>query len=289
MTGGFVAISRAIWDDPDFRDSEMSQREAFIWIVAHASWKPHTVRVGTAVIDLERGQLAYSTRYLAKVFGWSEARVRRYFDVLKNRRTLQTKTDAGVTVITVCNYDAYQSAPDKTDAGATQPATQERRTSDASKNKDNKIKKTPSGQKNKSSLPAGFPDQPAKDAAVAYWQGKGRGYLSQRLETIADTFRAHHESRGTKAMSWPATWKTWYVNQVSFEEKSGKPAEVPRSSADPPAEHIDERSIEGQRKLVDRYKRTGKWDARTFAAPDDPNTRLRPEVLAEFGYSQQLI
>lgn len=149
--------------------------------------------------------------------------------------------------------------------------------------------KPPTGSKRKSSLPAGFPDRPAKDAAVAYWQGKGRGYLSQRLETIADTFRAHHESRGTKAMSWPATWKTWYVNQVSFEEKSGKPAEVPRSSADPPPEHIDERSIEGQRKLVDRYKRTGKWDARTFAAPDDPNTRLRPEVLAEFGYSQQLI
>ena len=33
---GTINISRAIWDDTTFRDSEMSQREAWIWLVAEA-------------------------------------------------------------------------------------------------------------------------------------------------------------------------------------------------------------------------------------------------------------
>ena len=134
---GFVAICRELWDDVDFRDAEMSQREAWVWMIAHATWKEREIRVGANVVKLERGQLAYSTRYLAGVFQWSEARVRRYFDMLKNRRMVQTETDAGVTVITICKYDDYQSVTAKADAPATQQATQERRTSDANKNQDN--------------------------------------------------------------------------------------------------------------------------------------------------------
>jgi hypothetical protein len=134
---GFVAISRALWDDPDFRDCEMSQREAWIWMIAHATWKPRSVRVGSVKIELARGQLAYSTRYLAKIFVWSEARVRRYLKVIEERSQIDAASDAGVTVITIRNYDTYQTPPDRGDAPNDAVATQGRRTSDASKNKDN--------------------------------------------------------------------------------------------------------------------------------------------------------
>ncbi len=133
---GFIAVSRAFWDDTDFRDSEMSQREAFLWMLAEASWKPRAKRIKSAVINLDRGQLAASTRFLASAFGWSEARVRRYLDMLKNRRTIDAATDAGVTVITIRNYDKYQSAPSESDAPRETKPTQQRRTSDANENKE---------------------------------------------------------------------------------------------------------------------------------------------------------
>ena len=132
---GTVNIARALWDDPTFKDSEMSQREAWIWMIAEASWKDRVKRVGCAEISLKRGQLAASTRFLAKAWGWSEPRVRRYFDMLENRRMISRVTDAGVTVITICKYDDYQSAPRVGDAASTHRATQNRRTTDANDKK----------------------------------------------------------------------------------------------------------------------------------------------------------
>lgn len=132
---GFITVVRSFWDDQNFRDGEMTQREAFLWMLAEAAWRPREKAVGGAVVSLQRGELAASTRYLAKAWQWSEPRVRRYLNMLKNRRTVQTKTDAGVTVVTICNYDKFQHGGDSGDAPATQEMAQERRTSDANQNK----------------------------------------------------------------------------------------------------------------------------------------------------------
>lgn len=132
---GTVNVARALWDDPTFKDSEMSQREAWIWMIAEASWKDRTKRIGSAEINLKRGQLAASARFLAKAWQWSEPRVRRYFEMLENRRMISRVTDAGVSVITICKYDEYQSAPRVTDAPSTQKPTHHRRTIDANEKK----------------------------------------------------------------------------------------------------------------------------------------------------------
>ena len=168
---GYIIISRAIWQDTDFRDSEMTQREALIWMVAHAAWKPHSARVGNAVVHLERGQISHSTRYFAKAFGWSESRVRRYFDVLKNRRTIDAVTDAGVTVITLCNYDKYQTGARFTDAPRKPEPTQHRRTTDADKNTRNTFN---TNNPSSTASPARGPDE-RKDAVNRILSVTGMG------------------------------------------------------------------------------------------------------------------
>ena len=135
---GTVNIARDLWNDPTFKDEEMSQREAWIWLIVNASWKPRMKRVGDQVVDLQRGQLAASTRFLADAWMWSEPRVRRYLAKLEDRRMIRRDTDAGVTVVTICNYDIYQNTPRGGDAEATQPPTQQRRTSDANQKKGEK-------------------------------------------------------------------------------------------------------------------------------------------------------
>lgn len=132
---GTVNVSRSLWDDTTFKDSEMSQREAWIWLIAEASWKERVKRFGSVEIKTERGQVAVSTRFMARAWMWSEARVRRYLDMLENRRMVCRKIDAGVTVITICKYDEYQNGPPKSDAAATQQSTQQRRTADANEKK----------------------------------------------------------------------------------------------------------------------------------------------------------
>jgi hypothetical protein len=53
--GGTVNIARDLWDDPTFKDSVMSQREAWIWLIADASWKPRPKRIGDHILNLQRG------------------------------------------------------------------------------------------------------------------------------------------------------------------------------------------------------------------------------------------
>lgn len=132
---GTVNIARDLWDDPVFTDAEMSQREAWIWLIAEASWKPRVKRFAGRDVSLGRGQVAASTRFMAAAWMWSEPRVRRYLDMLENRRMITRATDAGVTVITICKYDDYQSQPRDGGAATTQEQTHDRRTADANEKK----------------------------------------------------------------------------------------------------------------------------------------------------------
>ena len=130
---GYVAISRSLWSDPDFDDGPMSQREAWIWLIAEAAWKPHKVRRNNAIIELQRGQVAHSIRFIAEAWGWHRARVERFLKALKNRDMIETATETSVSVITICNYDKYQAG----EKAAETPVSEKRDTTETNYKKDN--------------------------------------------------------------------------------------------------------------------------------------------------------
>jgi len=128
---GVFAVDRGIWDHPLFADEGFSEREAFIWLVGQASFKPRRVRVGSTFIEVGRGQLVHSLRFMAQKWKWPEPRVRRFLKRLKSDAAIDADSDAGQTRITICNYDAYQKvslpADAPNDAPSDAPATQHRR------------------------------------------------------------------------------------------------------------------------------------------------------------------
>lgn len=126
---GVFAVDRGIWEHDLFLDSEpLSRREAWMWLISEAAWKPHRRRIGGRAIDLDRGQYVGSLRFIASKWRWSEPRVRRFLATLILECMIDAKTDAGVTVITIRNYGHFQrtslptdAIPERhTDAGATQ-------------------------------------------------------------------------------------------------------------------------------------------------------------------------
>ena len=120
MTAGTVNISRDLFDHCAFRDAPFSEREAWLWIIMEAAWKPRHRRVGHIVISIDRGQLAVSVRFMAEAWGWTAARVQRYVERLKKLKMICVKTDTGLTVITVCNYDKFQTKAKAADTGPIQ-------------------------------------------------------------------------------------------------------------------------------------------------------------------------
>ena len=135
MSGGTFSVSRKIWDHEEFMPSPFSEREAFLWIISEAAWKPRNKRVGKIVVSLERGQLAHSTRFLAEAWDWSHSKVRRFLDRLEKRHMIDRIADTGVSVICVTNYDTYQLSSQASGTVAAQQPTQHRHSSGTNKNK----------------------------------------------------------------------------------------------------------------------------------------------------------
>lgn len=107
---GVFAVDRGVFDHPILSEPNRaySRREAWLWLLAEAAWKPRKVgRIG-ATIELERGQLAHSIRFMANAWGWSKSAVERFLARLKTGTMIETATGTGLVVITVCNYGDYQ-------------------------------------------------------------------------------------------------------------------------------------------------------------------------------------
>lgn len=137
MSGGTFNVDRDVWTHPFFAPAPFSEREAFLWLVSEASWKPRQVRAGRVVANLERGQLCASMAFMADAWGWKKSRVQRYIGRLRDASMIDTDTDTGQLVVTVCNYEKFQAPRYAGDTGA----IRERYASDTNENKGNKGKK----------------------------------------------------------------------------------------------------------------------------------------------------
>lgn len=130
MSGVYV-IARAAWDHPLFKPERFTEREAWMWLISSCVWKPKRIRVGNSVVSLVRGQCAFSLRFMATKWRWSEPKVRRFLNKLKTDAMVLVDTTQQVTQITVCNYDKYQfgrrSDVAESDALNDAAATQHRR------------------------------------------------------------------------------------------------------------------------------------------------------------------
>ena len=105
---GFLRISRRlfkhwIWES----DEPFCKRAAWIDLCQRAAWEAHKKQINGKPLVLERGDLAASVRYLAKAWNWKPAKVQRFLKSLVNDTMITTRTDTGITIITISNYKRY--------------------------------------------------------------------------------------------------------------------------------------------------------------------------------------
>ena len=108
MSEGVFAVHRGVFKHEMFANEKYSEREAWLWLVGNAVWRPCRVRVGRkGLAALERGQLAYSERFLAECWQWPKTKVRRFLARLQDEHMIDIKPDQLANRITICNYDRY--------------------------------------------------------------------------------------------------------------------------------------------------------------------------------------
>lgn len=99
-----------------FKPEPFTEREAFLWSIEQAAFQAHEQWFNGHSIAVGRGEFVTSLREMEKAFGWSLKRVRGFMDRMgKAEKWAQRRAYEGAqspTVISVCNYDVYQSVAD---------------------------------------------------------------------------------------------------------------------------------------------------------------------------------
>lgn len=233
---GFVAVDRDYFDDACFSEEPFSEREAWLWLTMEASWKARTRRIGHIVVELERGQLAASLRFMAERWRWSKDRVARFLERLGDQAKIETSTATGICVVTIRNYHADARADRATDArrgrdrredveNAESP--QAPRVADATDNADlprqprdkreelnniNSPEADASGEWRARRAPRGMrlpPDWSPAEADIAFAQTL---IAPTRIPFEIDKFRDHwRAASGPPAVKrdWSAAWRNW--------------------------------------------------------------------------------
>jgi hypothetical protein len=110
---GYYRMARGWLDHELFDGESYCPRAAWGWLIENAAWPPKTINIRGIPFSLERGQLSFSLSYLAKAWQWSISQVRALLARLAKRHMIRighvTGSRTGRLVITLCNYDRYQS------------------------------------------------------------------------------------------------------------------------------------------------------------------------------------
>lgn len=109
MKNGYFMLQRRFFSHWLWADESrvFSKAEAFLDLLQLAAFTRTKRIVGSAVVQLEPGEVCGSERYLSGRWGWSTKKVRAFLTLLEADRMLGRQKKQGVTVITLCNYSKY--------------------------------------------------------------------------------------------------------------------------------------------------------------------------------------
>lgn len=136
---GYTRSYRKRWSHTAFRN--LRDAAIWSWMTDAAAWRDTAIRFCGQRVELKRGQLVTSERFLAEGFCVDRQVIRRLLDniVSEHMVTLQ-KTHVG-TIITICNYDKYQSSSDGENPPENPDRTHVEPTSNPNKKETKELKK----------------------------------------------------------------------------------------------------------------------------------------------------
>jgi len=132
MSIGYVKMYRALAQSDLWLAEPFTKGQAWADLILNANFRDRTAFIAGQQIPVSRGQLAWSEVTLAKRWKWSRGKVRRFLKLLKNDEKIEQQTVQHTSVITICNYEKFQTSdtadgtPDKT-PNRTTDGTQEKK------------------------------------------------------------------------------------------------------------------------------------------------------------------
>lgn len=107
MEEGWLCLFRKIVDSYIFENEKLLK--IWIWCLCKASHCKYNEIVGKQTITLEAGQFVYGRNKASKELKMSPSTVRDYMEILKNNNSIDIKATNKYSVVTIRNWQKYQS------------------------------------------------------------------------------------------------------------------------------------------------------------------------------------
>lgn len=104
---GWIKIHRKIWENPVVT-KDLAHLGVWIWLLTHATHKPHDTMFGGRRITLMPGQLITGRKKLASELGIEETKIKRILRDFKSDQQIAQQAKPYGSLITVLNWDKYQ-------------------------------------------------------------------------------------------------------------------------------------------------------------------------------------
>jgi hypothetical protein len=300
---GYIAMPRSIFDDASFAQEPYTEREAFLSLVADAAWKPRRVRLKRGAVDLLRGQLLGSSRFLAERWKWPEPRVRRFLERISGRRANDAHGDApndahgdalidalptsNGTIITIRDYDVFQKeakserpqidASIDSQSDAPNDAPHDGKSTQREEEINNNTLLKESGDARAKRIPSDFD----LDDSIYNWAIDRLGTVDAVTASL-DRFRNHYgQVAGDRGLSrdWQAKARNWIDDDARKQRVNAVGEAGTTLNASPAADaHWDG--------ILKTYVMTGYWtrDVGSFGPePTSPACRAPRHLLVKHG------
>lgn len=105
---GFISVHRKIFQNKFYFSEPFCRIMAWMDLLLLANHTKGTFYHRNILIDVCRGQTAYSVESLSIRWKWSRGKVERWLRTLENERQIVRQKNNVTTLITILNYDQYQ-------------------------------------------------------------------------------------------------------------------------------------------------------------------------------------
>lgn len=109
MNTGWASIHRSIEDNPLWLSEPFTKGQAWVDLVVFANHKKSFFFVRGNKVEIERGQIGWSQVTMAKRWKWSRKKVVNFLKMLKKEHQISYEKNSVTSIITILNYEKYQS------------------------------------------------------------------------------------------------------------------------------------------------------------------------------------
>ncbi|KAF5072855.1 hypothetical protein DSECCO2_197430 [anaerobic digester metagenome] len=109
MDKGWIKLHRKITENPMYFSERFTRMQAWIDLLIMANHGGRIIYIRGNKVEVKRGEIARSTEGLAQRWMWSRGKVIRFLNELENSKMIVQQKNRVITLLSILNYDVYQS------------------------------------------------------------------------------------------------------------------------------------------------------------------------------------